>query len=58
MNTYKTYFGLSLKTVVQNGANDIPLESYVKCAACLSLQVFSNSVWFSSNFENTIFRIY
>jgi hypothetical protein len=52
------YFGLNFQTADQNGANDIPLESYGKCATFVSLQVFSNSVRFLSNFENTIFRIY
>jgi hypothetical protein len=53
-----TYFELIFQTADRNGTNDIPLESYWKCATFVSLQVFSNSVWFSSNFENTIFQIY
>jgi hypothetical protein len=52
------YFGLSFQTAHRNGTNDIPLESYRKCATFVSLQVFSNSVRFSSNFENSQFRIY
>jgi hypothetical protein len=55
---YKTYFELNFHTADRNGANDISLESYGKCATFVSLQVFSNSVQFSSNFENTIFWIY